>query len=77
MRTTTMLFTDEELRIFEGENLLIFRDWNGRGGKEEIQFTYDLLGGYFISKYLVDKYEESYPYVCNGFKSWRNSQYWF
>lgn len=54
------LFTNEELRIFEGENLLIFRDWNREKNKEEIQFTYDLLGGYFTSKYLIKKYKESY-----------------
>ena len=52
------LFTNEELSIFEGENLLIFRDWNKEQNNEEIQFTYDLLGGYFISKYLIEKYKK-------------------
>ena len=55
---TTKLFTDEELRIFEGENLLIFRDRNTETQQEEIQFTYDLLGGYFISKYLIKTYKK-------------------
>jgi len=57
------LFDNDELRVFEGENLLIFRDWNKNKNKEEIQFTYDLLGGYFISKYLIMKYKDSYPIV--------------
>jgi hypothetical protein len=57
------LFTNDELRIFESENLLIFRDWNSQRNSEEIQFTYDLLGGYFISKYLVKTYAESYPII--------------
>jgi len=55
------LFEDEELRIFEGENLLIFRDVNKETNKEEIQFTYDLLAGYMISKHLIEKYKENYP----------------
>ncbi len=55
------LFTNEELEIFSGENLLVFRDWNKEENKEEIQFTYDLLGGYIISKYLIKKYRKSYP----------------
>lgn len=57
------LFTNDELRVFEGENLLIFRDWNIQENKEEIQFTYDLMGGYFASKYLIKTYEESYPII--------------
>lgn len=55
------LFGREELRIFEGENLLVYREWNRENNKEEIQFTYDLLGGYIISNYLIKKYKESYP----------------
>lgn len=46
------VFTADELRLFESENLLIYRDWNSN--REEIVFTYDLLGGYVISKYLVN-----------------------
>lgn len=57
------LLSTEELRIFEGENLLVFRDWNHHTNKEEIQFTYDLLGGYFISRYLTETYKEYYPYI--------------
>jgi hypothetical protein len=63
MPRSEKLFTNEELRIFEGENLLIFRDWNNEKNKEEIQFTYDLLGGYFVSKYLMKAYENSYPVI--------------
>ncbi len=55
------LFSNEELDSFLGENLLVFRDWNSEQNREEIQFTYDLLGGYIISKYLIEKYKESYP----------------
>jgi len=55
------LLTNKELGIFEGENLLLFRDWNRQSNIEEIQFTYDLLGGYFISKYLTETYDKSYP----------------
>lgn len=57
------LLTKEELKIFESENLLIFRDWNQQADKEEIQFTYDLLGGYFVSKYLIKAHGESYPLI--------------
>lgn len=64
------LFKDNELRIFEGENLLIYRDWNIENDKEEIQFTYDLLGGYLISKYLIQAYEEYYPYLKYKSNNW-------
>lgn len=57
------LLTIDELRILESENLLIFRDWNKQSDKEEIQFTYDLLGGYFVSKYLMKAYGESFPFL--------------
>jgi hypothetical protein len=63
MPRTEKLFTNDELRIFEGENLLIFSDWNIEKSKEEIQFTYDLLGGYFVSKYLIKAYAKSYPLI--------------
>lgn len=64
------LFTNDELRVLEGENLLIYRDWNTQENKEEIQFTYDLLGGYFISKYLIQTYEEYYPYLKYNSDNW-------
>ena len=51
----------EELEIFEGENLLIYRDWNTNWWQEEIQFTYDFLWWYLISKYLIDNYKNWYP----------------
>ena len=35
------------------EGLLICRDWHS--GEEVVYFTYDLLGGYIIAKYLVQK----------------------
>ncbi len=57
------LLSNEELRIFESENLLIYRDWNREANNEEIQFIYDLLGGYFIAQYLIKTYAEFYPYI--------------
>ncbi|HTY10389.1 MAG TPA: hypothetical protein VMF88_04895 [Bacteroidota bacterium] len=55
------LLSNDQLRIFEGENLLIYRDWNQAEHKEEIQFTYDLLAGYIISKYLIGKHKARSP----------------
>jgi hypothetical protein len=57
------LLDNDELRIFEGEDLLIFRDWSKENNNEEIQFTYDLLGGYFVSKWLIKEYGNSYPII--------------
>lgn len=70
MTRSEKLFSDEELRVFEGENLLIFRDWNRQDNREEIQFTYDLLGGYFISKHLIQTYEKYYPYLKYNSDNW-------
>lgn len=55
------ILSPQELEIFEWENLLIFRDWNPSWSTEEIQFTYDFLWWYLISKYLLHKYEKWYP----------------
>ncbi|OXA74274.1 hypothetical protein B0A67_00350 [Flavobacterium aquidurense] len=41
----------ETLHAFEGEDLLIFRDWDG---KEVVAFTYDLLNGYLIAKSILE-----------------------
>ncbi|MCT7545266.1 hypothetical protein N5T80_02920 [Aliarcobacter cryaerophilus] len=70
MPRSEKLFRDDELRIFEGENLLIYRDWNIDNNKEEIQFTYDLLGGYLISKYLIQSYQEYYPIIKVPSNNW-------
>ena len=43
------ILNQEELIVFEKEDLLIFRDWNDI---EVITFTYDLLSGYLIAKTL-------------------------
>ena len=40
-------------RAIESEGLLVYRDWTGVG--EVMHFTYDLLGGYLIAKYLVEQ----------------------
>ena len=40
-------------RAIETEGLLVCRDW--WEGKDAMSFTYDLLGGYLIAKYLVDQ----------------------
>ena len=37
----------------EGEGLLVYRDWGDIG--EVMHFTYDLLGGYLIAKYLLEQ----------------------
>ena len=41
----------------EGEGLLVYRDWAEAG--EAMYFTYDLLGGYLIAKYLVQQAADS------------------
>lgn len=46
----------ETLQAFEGEDLLIFRDWDGR---EVVAFTYDLLNGYLIAKSILEEVRES------------------
>lgn len=44
--------SEKQLTAFEGEDLLIFRDWD----KEEIvTFTYELLSGYLIAKTIIDE----------------------
>lgn len=43
----------------EDENLLIYQDWNPQKDKEVVSFSYDLLGGYVIAKYLIQKYKDS------------------
>ncbi len=40
-------------RAIESEGLLVYRDWTDVG--EVMHFTYDLLGGYLIAKYLVEQ----------------------
>lgn len=57
------IFNDQELSAFEGENLLIYRNWNRQLQTEEIQFTYDFLGGYIISKHLLIYYGKKYPFL--------------
>jgi len=47
------IINDNELRPFEGENLIFFRDWAKSG--EQIGFTHDLLAGYMIARYLIGK----------------------
>lgn len=46
------IITQEQLLVFEKEDLLIFRDWNN---VEVITFTYDLLSGYLIAKKIIDE----------------------
>ena len=43
------ILTQDELLVFEKEDLLIFRDWNN---VEVVTYTYDLLSGYLIAKTL-------------------------
>lgn len=51
----SVLDTDT-LQAFEGEDLLIFRDWDGR---EVVAFTYDLLNGYLIAKSILETVKNS------------------
>ncbi|MFD1357665.1 NACHT domain-containing protein [Fictibacillus halophilus] len=39
------------------ENLLIYRDWYQEEEDEVITFTYDLLGGFIIAKYLLEEHK--------------------
>ncbi|MGG3466781.1 hypothetical protein ABES02_04420 [Neobacillus pocheonensis] len=41
------------------ENLLIYRDWKREQDEEVISFTYDLLGGYLIASYLLQRNKDS------------------
>lgn len=43
------------LLAFEGEDLLIFRDWDDQ---EVVAFTYDLLNGYLIAKSILREVED-------------------
>lgn len=46
------IINQEQLAVFEKEDLLIFRDWNQ---VEVITFTYDLLSGYLIAKIIINE----------------------
>ena len=41
----------------EAEGLLVYRDWDEVG--EAMYFTYDLLGGYLVAKYLIQQAAEN------------------
>ena len=51
-------------RAIEAEGLLVCRDW--WEGKDAMSFTYDLLGGYLIAKYLVDQAAGNVQAFLNG-----------
>ena len=50
----------------EGEGLLVYRDWGDVG--EVMHFTYDLLGGYLIAKYLVEQADDDVKGFLNSEK---------
>ena len=51
-------------RAIEAESLLVCRDrWEG---KDAMSFTYDLLGGYLIAKYLVEQAAGNVQAFLNG-----------
>lgn len=52
----------EELSTIEGEDLLLYREWNGQ---EDILFTYDLLAGYLIAQSILQKYTEKKSYLAD------------
>ncbi len=49
-------WSSSKTRAIESEGLLVYRDWVGVG--EVMHFTYDLLGGYLIAKYLVEQVDD-------------------
>ncbi len=51
-------------RAIESEGLLVYRDWVGVG--EVMHFTYDLLGGYLIAKYLVEQADDDVEGFLNN-----------
>ena len=51
-------------RAIESEGLLVYRDWADVG--EVMHFTYDLLGGYLIAKYLVEQAEDNVQGFLNS-----------
>ena len=48
------------------EDLLVYRDWGQFG--ESVYFTYDLLGGYLIAKYLIEQAADDVPGFLNSEK---------
>ena len=48
-----LVWPSSKTRAIESEGLLVYREWTGVG--EVMHFTYDLLGGYLIAKYLVEQ----------------------
>ena len=51
----------------EAEGLLICRDWVGVG-EDAMHFTYDLLGGYLIAKYLIEQADDDVQGFLNSEK---------
>lgn len=48
-------YAQSKTKALQDEGLILCRDWADDGADEVIYFTYDLLGGYLIANYLVDK----------------------
>lgn len=48
-------WSDSLSRAVESEGLIIYRSWSG--DEEQFLFTYDLMAGYFIANYIIDKFE--------------------
>ena len=53
-------------RAIESEGLLVYRDWASVG--EVMHFTYDLLGGYLIAKYLLEQVKDDVQGFINSEK---------
>ncbi len=49
-------WSSSKTHAIESEGLLVYRDWLDVG--EVMHFTYDLLGGYLIAKYLVEQADD-------------------
>ena len=50
---TELDWLSSKTHAIEAEGLLVYRDWDEV--REAMYFTYDLLGGYLIAKYLVQQ----------------------
>ncbi|MCY3627261.1 MAG: hypothetical protein OXG88_06435 [Gammaproteobacteria bacterium] len=57
-------WSSSKAHAIEAEGLLVCRD--RIEGKDKMSFTYDLLGGYLIAKYLVDQATDDVPGFLNN-----------
>ena len=61
--------SQEELRAYESEDLLLYRDYDPHTNGEMISFTYDAVGGYVIAQTLLEMVSnkaELAEYIANA-----------